>query len=93
MTILKRIQPASAFKIGVLVCAVFGLLAGIFCSAMALAAGPAARHAGMPFAVGAFAIVLCPIFWGLIGGISALLGAFIYNFTARWLGGLEIETS
>ncbi len=93
MTIVKRIRPASAFKVGVLVYGLFGLVAGIFCSAMALAAGPAARHVGMPFAVGAFAIVLCPMIWGLLGGISAVLSAIIYNFAARWVGGLEVETS
>jgi hypothetical protein len=31
--------------------------------------------------------------WGFFGGVGAVLSAIIYNFAARWVGGLQVETS
>jgi hypothetical protein len=42
---------------------------------------------------GAGAIVLLPICYGVIGGISGALGAVIYNLVAGWVGGLEVDIS
>jgi hypothetical protein len=38
-----------------------------------------------------FAVILCPIVYGLIGGIGAAIGAFIYNLASGWVGGLEVD--
>lgn len=90
MAILSRISPASAFKVGFVVFGFLGLLAGSFCALIAFAA-PAA-HARMPFpAVGAFAVILCPIICGILGGIVSAIGAVLYNLAARWVGGIEAE--
>ena len=47
----------------------------------------------MPFAgaMGLFAVILCPIVYGIIGGIAAVIGALIYNLASSWVGGLEVE--
>jgi hypothetical protein len=92
MAVVTRIGAASAFKVGLMVYGVLGLLAGIFCSVVAMAAPSA--HAHMPFSghyVGLFAVLLCPILYGLFGGITSLIGALIYNLASRWVGGLQVE--
>jgi len=93
MAIVKRIGPASAFKVGLVVYAFLGLIAGAFCSLIALAGAPFAPHAHMPFvgAIGLFAVILCPIIWGIIGGIGAVISALVYNLASGWVGGLEVE--
>lgn len=93
MAIVKRIGPASAFKIGLVSYGLLGLIAGVFCSLIALAGSSFAPHAHLPFAgaLGLFAVILCPIVYGIIGGIAAVIGAFIYNLASTWVGGLEVE--
>jgi hypothetical protein len=93
MALVNRIGPASAFKIGLVSYGLLGLIAGVFCSLIALAGSSFVPHARMPFAgaIGVFAVILCPIVYGIIGGIAAVIGALIYNLAARWVGGLEVE--
>jgi hypothetical protein len=47
----------------------------------------------MPFAgtIGLMAVILCPIVYGIIGGIAAVIGALIYNLASGWVGGVEVE--
>ena len=93
MTVLKRIAPASAFKVGFVVYGLLGLFLGAVCSAIALAGLQFAPHAHMPFAgrIGVFAIIICPIVYGLLGAIGAAIGALIYNLASGWVGGLEVD--
>ena len=93
MAVVKQIGAASAFKVGLVVYGLLGLLAGIFCSVIALAA-PSAHAAHMPFAghyIGLLAVLVCPIVYGLFGGITTLIGVLIYNLASRWVGGLQVE--
>ena len=93
MSYLKRIGPGSAFKVGAVVYGLIGLIAGIFCSLFAFAT-PAAHHALVPWvnpALSLSAIVLCPIVYGIIGGIGLLITALIFNLASGWVGGLEVE--
>jgi hypothetical protein len=93
MAVVKRIGPASAFKVGLVSYGLLGLIAGVFCSLIALAGVSFAPHMHMPFggAMGLFAVILCPIVYGIIGGIAAVIGALIYNLASSWVGGLEVE--
>ncbi len=93
MSVLKRIGPASAFKIGLVSYAILGLIAGVFCSLFVLTGASFAPHAHMPFApaVGLFAVILCPIVYGIIGGVAAVISALIYNLASSWVGGVEVE--
>ena len=58
---------------------------------LALAGVPFAPHAHSPRLVGLFAVVLCPILYGIIGGIGLLISALLYNLASGWVGGLELE--
>lgn len=93
MAFLKRIGPASAFKVGLVSYGFLGLIAGAFCSLIALSGASFAPHAHLPFAraVGLLAVLVCPIVYGIIGGIAAVIGALIYNLAAGWVGGVEVE--
>lgn len=93
MAILKRIAPASAFKVGLVTYGILGLVLGALCTVIAFAGVQFAPHAHLPFAgrVGIFAVILCPLVYGLIGGIGAVIGAAIYNLASDWVGGLEVE--
>src|SRR5690349_19473425 len=93
MTVLKRIAPASAFKVGFVTYGMLGLALGALCTAIAIAGVQFAPHAYMPFAgrVGMFAVILCPIVYGMIGGVAAAIGAVIYNLASGWVGGLEVD--
>jgi len=93
MSYLKRIGPVSALKVGAVVYGLAGLIAGIFCSLIAFAA-PAAHQAHVPWVsptVSLFAVVLCPIMYGIIGGVVTLISAFLFNLASGWVGGLEVE--
>ena len=96
MAVLKRIGLGSAFKVGLVSYGLVGLVAGIFCSVFALAgASSLGPHAHMPFvgATGLLAVIVCPIVWGILGGIGAAISVLIYNLVASWVGGLEVEIS
>ena len=93
MATLTRTAPASAFKIGFVVYGLLGLVLGALCTAVAFAGVQLAPHAHMPFAgrVGMFAVIICPIMYGLLGAIGAAIGALIYNLASGWVGGLEVD--
>jgi hypothetical protein len=95
MAVVKRIAPVSALKVGFVVYALLGLIAGLFCSVIAFAGIPFAPHAHMPFA-GALSflpLILCPVLYGIIGSIITVISAVIYNLASGWVGGLEVDIS
>ena len=91
MAILRHIAPLSAFKVGLIAYGFLGLLLGALCTVVAFAGLPI--HAHMPLAgrIGVFAILICPMLYGLIGGIAVAIGAMIYNLASSWVGGIEVE--
>ena len=93
MAILRRVTPGSAFKIGLVVYGILGLILGAICSVIAMVGVQFAPHSQLPFAgrIGVFAIILCPIIYGLIGGIGAAIAAWFYNLASGWVGGLEVD--
>jgi len=95
MAIVKRIGLFSSLKVGVVVYGLIGLIAGVFCSVIAFAV-PSAHRTHVPWvspSVSLFAVILCPVLYGIIGGIVTVLSAFIYNLASGWVGGLEVEIS
>jgi len=97
--IIRRIGVLSAAKITAIIAAAFGLLAGCLIFAMSSVTGPAMQQAaqgdaGMAWigGLGALAIVVLPIFYGIIGFIGGAIQAFVFNLAARFVGGLHIDT-
>jgi hypothetical protein len=93
MAVLKRIGPGSAFKIGFVSYTLIGFIAGLLCSLIALSGVPFALHSYIPWtrSMGVIAVIVCPLAYGVIGGMAALISALIYNLSARWVGGIEVE--
>ena len=94
MVKIKKIGVLSLGKILGILYAIIGLIMGIFFTLFALV-GLVSSSGGLGtlrilFGVGA--IILLPIFYGVLGFVSGILMAFIYNLVASWIGGLEVET-
>ena len=78
MATVKRIAPGSAFKVGLVVYAILGLIVGICMALFSMLAGslesltgggvPGARALGFGFGLGA--MILFPIRCGIVGGVA-----------------------
>jgi hypothetical protein len=99
--VIKRISPMSCAKVTGLLYALIGFLLGACFSLIMLAVGSAfthdpelsnavgARMFGAFF--GAGAIIILPIFYGVLGFVGGAIVALIYNVIAGMIGGLEID--
>jgi hypothetical protein len=94
MSVVKRISPGSAFKVGLVAYGLLGLVAGVFFSLFAFLgmAVPGAGSAGLGRMIfGVFGVIFFPLMYGFFGGVLAALGAVVYNLAASWVGGLSVE--
>lgn len=89
---IKRIAPLQAGKmLGVLYGLMgllflpFFLLSGALASNMPMDQRMGLMAAGMGFSV------LAPIFYAVMGFIFGVIGAWLYNLVAKWIGGFEVE--
>jgi hypothetical protein len=92
--IIKRIAPVSCAKITGTLYAILGLVLGAVFSLVSLAGGFASRaNAGLGIGalLGTAAIVVFPIFYGLIGFLTTLIGAWLYNVLAGMVGGIQMD--
>ncbi len=42
--------------------------------------------------IGKFAVIFCPIVYGIIGGIGTVIAAALYNLASGWVGGVEVNS-
>ncbi len=95
--IVKSLGLFSLAKIMGIIYAFLGFIAGLFFSFFVLMGaflGSVLEDSpeplvGIVFGVGS--VVLFPILYGVLGFIGGIVIAGIYNLTAKWVGGLEIE--
>ncbi len=91
---LKRIAPLQAGKVlGVLYGAMSVLIVPLFAlfTTMAAIAGGGGRSAAMPMMFGLGMIFFAPIMYAAMGFLCGVVGAWLYNLIAGWLGGFEVE--
>lgn len=96
---IRRIDPISAAKVGGVLYAGLGLLIGACVSVVMMTIGSAAALSdeGSPAGAllgalfGAGSIVIMPIIYGIIGAVTMLISALLYNVSAKIAGGLQIE--
>jgi len=94
---VRRIGVLSLGKVMGSIYAVIGLIVGAIFTVVALLGsviGSIASDSGEPLLgvlLGIGAIVIFPIFYGLIAFLMGMLIAAVYNFAARFTGGLEVE--
>jgi|KBSSwiStaDraftv2_1062776.scaffolds.fasta_scaffold878083_2 hypothetical protein len=90
--IIRRIEPMSAAKLAGTVYAVLGFIVGLCFTLLSFVGGMGSSLGAMGALFGVGAIILLPIFYGVIGFIVALIGTSVYNWAAQRVGGLEIQT-
>ncbi len=90
MAIVRRVGPGSAFKVGLVLYALIGLVLGICMAFVSMVAGTLGSM-GQSAAPGARLFGFFPLIYGLIGGVFGAIGAAIYNLAAGWVGGLEVD--
>jgi hypothetical protein len=92
--VIRKINPWSCAKVAGVTYALMGLLIGGLFSLVGLGIGSMANREAFPMAgmlVGAGAIVVLPILYGVMGAVVTAIGAVIYNIVAGMIGGIEIE--
>ena len=94
--VVKHVAPLSVAKVAGVVFALLGLCVGALFSLIGMVGAFAFDRSQFPFPFaglmfGAGAIIMLPIFYGVIGFIFSLIGAALYNLVAGWVGGVEVE--
>ena len=93
--VVKRLAPMSFAKVAGVLYVLMGLLFGGLISLISIVGGGFAagdeegQFMGMLF--GAGAIIILPIFYGVLGFVTTLIGAALYNAIASVVGGVEFE--
>jgi len=91
--VLGSIDPMSLAKI----LAVMGIIWGLVIAVVSLLFAPMQSYMGRFYAgfeamgLGAFGIILLPIYYAIIGFIGGYIGAWIYNYVVKFVGGVKIE--
>jgi uncharacterized membrane protein len=94
---ITRVGPLSVAKVAGLLYVVIGLIAGCVLSLVAMVGGFAASagdaNVAGPLAAlfGVGAIVILPIFYGVLGFIGSLIMAALFNVAAGMVGGIEVD--
>lgn len=87
--VIRKIGVVSLANISGLVNAFIGLLFGIVVTIMSLLASP--LTAGLGFgSIGTFAIIIFPIFYGIMGFISGAVFGIFYNLAAKIGKGVKL---
>ena len=96
MATVKRISPGSAFKLGLALYGVLGLVLGVIFALLSTLGGafaPGVQLGAFRVFFGMGAIIMFPLCYGIIGGIGGAILAGLYNLVAGWVGGLEVDIS
>jgi len=93
--VITKVGVLSVAKVGAVLYAGIGLVIGALFSLIGMAGfgawpGDGGAFVGMFFGVGA--IVILPIFYGVLGFVFTLIAAALFNVAAGLTGGIEIET-
>jgi hypothetical protein len=100
MMVIKRIAPLSAAKVAGLIYALIGLpfavlvwvISMVGLNYSGLSASPFLPFApGYVVAGGAVAVIVLPIVYGFFCFVMTLIGAWLYNLVAGFVGGVSIE--
>jgi len=91
MAKLKRIGLLSMAKLHAVIMAVAGLIAGILYSFGGLIYDLFTIGLNGGTALAFFALIGMPVLFAAFGFIAGAVGAILYNFAARWFGGIEID--
>lgn len=96
--VIRRVDVLSLGKVLGTLYALMGLIFGALFSLFAVLGAAIGSAAGEEEAIfglvfGAGAVVVLPLFYGLMGFLGGMLTAFFYNLAAGWVGGIVVETT
>jgi len=92
VTVIKSVEIMSWAKIHALFGIVFGLVYGIMVGLVFTAIGVSMDRGGMT-AFGIASVIIFPIIFGIMSFIMGAIMAFLYNFFASRIGGIQVELS
>jgi hypothetical protein len=89
---IKRVAPLQLGKMLAILYGIMGLIAlPIFLSIASLSSQLPAEERGAFMAMGAGAALFAPLIYAALGFVIGIIGSFIYNVVAKWVGGIEVE--
>lgn len=94
--ILKRIKRIGPLQLGKMLAVLYGCMGLLFLPVFLIMSLVASQAPGGPekfgiMAMGVGMAICMPIFYAVIGFVFGIIGAFIYNVVAKWIGGIEVE--
>ena len=93
--LLSYIAPVRAGLVLAIMYAFFGVIAGLMFVPFIIFGAVLDKTGNAPpvpaAVIGLFAAIFVPIMYAIIGFVSGLIAAAIYNLVAKWTGGLEFE--
>jgi len=93
-TRIARVDPMSSARVYGAITAAFGLIIGAFVSLFAmLGAGIGDMPGPAALVFGTGAIVMLPLFYGVIGFVAGAFQAWVYNLVAVRVGGILVDLS
>lgn len=95
----KRLKKITPLQLGKMLAVIYGLgsliVVPFFLFAALIAsfapASPGTPAMPMLFGMGVGFILFVPVMYAASGFVFGVLGAFIYNLVAKWVGGIEVE--
>ncbi len=89
---IKKLRPVNFGKIMAVIYALFGAVVGAMFTLLAMMGLTSPADAASNPMVGLHSIIVFPILYGIVGILSGLITACIYNLAAKWFGGIILET-
>lgn len=95
LTTKRRIKRIAPLQLGKMLAILYGIMGLLFLpfflimSAVSTQLPPEQRVGMMAFGVG-FAVA-APLMYAAMGFVFGVVGAWIYNLVAKWVGGIEVE--
>ncbi|MBW8782459.1 MAG: hypothetical protein JF599_11305 [Verrucomicrobia bacterium] len=97
---IKRLKKIAPLQLGKVLAITYGLLSLVMVpffllfSAVASLAPTAQSGPGMipmMLGMGIGFLIIAPVLYAVMGFVTGVIGAFVYNLVAGWVGGIEVE--
>lgn len=91
----RRIKRFAPVQLGLMLAALYGVCGLIFAPIFVAISTLGLKSTGQAptglMTAGLGVIAIFPLIYAVVGFIGGVVGAFIYNAVARWIGGIEVE--
>ncbi len=90
--VLKRIGVWSVGRLSAIIGAIYGLIIGIIFALLSRSSDAIAQNPYLGI-LGWWAIIAMPIIYCIAYFVAGIIGAWLYNLVAGWVGGIELNFS